>query len=316
MNRSRYQDALESIPPVGQGRHPALLGIANLGVLAGLDGQRIFRDIQDAMPQGNQRIPDREIHSAINKALSDYNGGVFIPKARPEPIIKNGKAVLQRIIEQGKYSDEADLWEASSINLYDKPRKDTILLLETLYKQDDLLWMGERYDTGIIGDTIRSRNAWISYFEKGGIPAAHIIPNPLNGVKVATKNGEKPTLRGDNNVKEYRFCMAEFDNLTREDQIRFWSGVKLPIVCLIDSGGRSIHAWIQISKLVEPNITTSEQWQADIKEDLYAQLLTPMGVDGACSNPARLSRLPGHYRQSKRAWQRLLWLSPEGREIC
>jgi hypothetical protein len=107
--------------------------------------------------------------------------------------------------------------------------------------------------------------------------------------------------------------MAEFDTLSREDQIRFWSAVKLPIVALIDSGRRSIHAWIDVQKLA--TVETSDQWETEIKGRLYDRLLTPLGVDGACSNPARLSRLPGHYREEKQAWQRLLWLSPEGRSI-
>jgi hypothetical protein len=108
--------------------------------------------------------------------------------------------------------------------------------------------------------------------------------------------------------------MAEFDGLCREDQIRFWSAVKLPIVALIDSGGKSIHAWLDVQKLAK--VETPEQWQSEIKGRLYDRILTPLGVDSACSNPARLSRLPGYFRSEKQAWQRLLWLSPEGRPVC
>jgi len=70
---------------------------------------------------------------------------------------------------------------------------------------------------------------------------------------------------------------------------------------------------VAVSKLVR--VETLEQWQAQIKTRLYDRILTPLGIDGACSNPARLSRLPGHFRSEKGAWQRLLWLSAEGRPI-
>jgi hypothetical protein len=136
----------------------------------------------------------------------------------------------------------------------------------------------------------------------------------LTGTPATSKTADKTTLRGDNNVKAFRHCLAEFDNLTREEQFRFWSAVKLPIVALIDSGGKSIHAWIDIQKLA--TVTAPDQWQAQIKGRLYDQILTPLGVDGACSNPARLSRLPGHYRTEKGKFQKLLWLSSGGKPIC
>lgn len=190
---------------------------------------------------------------------------------------------------------------------------DAILLLETLFATNDLIWIGERYQAGKIGDTIRTAEGWIAYFKAGGRTASHIILNPLSGIPTVKKSGDGETLRGDGNVATYRFCMAEFDTLNREDQIRFWSAIKLPLCALIDSGGKSLHAWIDVSKLAE--VETPEQWQSEIKYQIYDRILTPVGVDAACSNPARLSRLPGHYRSEKQAWQRLLWLSPEGRTV-
>lgn len=186
---------------------------------------------------------------------------------------------------------------------------DAILVLKTLFKPTDRLCIGGPYDV-----TNKSVEEWIALAEKGVKIGPHIIPNPLSGTFAPKKSGDGETLRGDLNVTEYRHCVVEFDDLSREEQIRFWSAVKLPIVALIDSGGKSVHAWLQVSKLA--TVTTAEQWATHIKLRLYDQILTPMGIDSACSNPARLSRLPGHYRTEKGAYQRLLWLSPEGRPIC
>ncbi|MGD0236946.1 MAG: hypothetical protein ABSC55_20735 [Syntrophorhabdales bacterium] len=190
---------------------------------------------------------------------------------------------------------------------------DTILFLETRYLPDDFIYIGERHQDGIVGDTIRTRDEWIDHLKNGGATAPFTITNPMTGKEGRAKDGT-PSFRCDDTVKMYRYAMAEFDTLSREDQIRFWSAAKLPIVALIDSGGKSIHAWFDVSKLAK--VETPEQWSTEIKGRLYDRLLVPMGIDAACSNPARLSRLPGHYREEKQAWQRLLWLSPEGRSVC
>ncbi len=192
--------------------------------------------------------------------------------------------------------------------------KDSALLLRILFRNEDLIWIGERHEAGTLGRTIRSVSDWIMYFERGGRTAPHIILNPVTGLPAPTKNGEGTTLRGDANILSYRYCLVEFDTLSRRDQIRFWTGVKLPIVALIDSGGKSIHAWLDVQKLA--NVSTAEDWQTQIKHYLYDRLLVPLGVDAACSNPARLSRLPGHFREEKKQYQRLLWLSPVGRTIA
>ena len=312
--QTRYHDALTRIPPPGCGCHITLLTVANYGVLAGLSSEQIFSNIRQAIPTGTRRISDGEIFQAINKALGDHRGGTYTSRTRPAPVVQDGKAALQRIIDQGKISNEIDLWEASPIRLLDEPQGDPALFLETLYKPTDLVWIGDRYQSGIIGDTIKTTGELIGHFKNGGKTGPFIIINPLTGTSAPKKTGDGETLRGDGNVAVYRYCMAEFDNLSKESQIRFWSAVKLPIVALTDSGGRSIHAWIDVQKLAP--VKTSVQWAAEIKGRLYDQILTPLGVDAACSNLARLSRLPGHYREEKGAWQRLLWLSAEGRPIC
>lgn len=310
---NRYRNALNQIPPPGSGCHVSLLSVANQGIIAGLEGGEIFSDIRQAIPPGTRPIPDKEITDAINKALSDHDGKTFTLRPRPEPIIKNGTAALQKIIEQGKIDNDDGLRESSPITLRDEPRGDAVLLIETLCKPDDLLWIGDRHKTGIVGDTIRPSQDWIIYFRNGGATAPHIIPNSLTGRPALKKSGEGETLRGDANVASYRYCVCEFDNISREDQIRFWSAAKLPIVCLIDSGGKSIHAWLDVQKLA--TVATSEQWDIEIKGRLYDRILKPLGVDSACSNAARLSRSPGHFRKEKNRYQRLLWLSPEGRQI-
>ena len=304
---SRYQDGLNSMPTAGHGYgfHQAELSVANYGILAGIDPEQIFNDIRSKADNGERRVPDREITDTIRKAVLDHKKGTFIPTHRPRPIVNDGKKARQRIIDNGKYDNDADLWESSPLRLTGGVKKDAVLLLKTLFTPNDLIWIGDRYHPGIMGGTIQSAARWVTDFKNGIRTFPHIIINPLDGIPRPTKSGDKISLRGDANVKKYRYCLVEFDDLSRVEQIRFWSAVKLPIVALIDTGGKSIHAWIDVQKLAE--VKTFEQWKQQIKIRLYEKILKPLGVDGACSNAARLSRLPGHKRDEK--WQRILWLN-------
>jgi hypothetical protein len=311
---NRYRVALQSIPaPGGAGCHPALLGVANLGTFANLDPEQIFNDIQQAIPTGGRRVPNNEIFKTIQKAFGDHQGGTFTPRPRSKPVVNNGRAALRKIIDQSEIDDEVDLWESSPIRLLNDPAADTVLLLDTLFKPNDLIFIGDRHDRGIVGRTIRTAADWIDYYQDDGATAPFIIINPLSGESAPTKGGDKTTRRGDLCVKDFKYCLVEFDNLSHEDQIKFWAAVKLPIVVLLDSGNKSIHGWIDVQSLAK--VETQEEWQSEIKVRLYDRILRPLGVDTTCSNPARLSRLPGHWRD-KGAMQKILWLSPEGKPIC
>ena len=102
----RYRERLQSIPPPAGGCHTALSGIANLGFQSGFDNlknvrncaiptleaEKIFQDIRYV-------IPERwYLRSTITSI---------------DVIVQNNKTVLQNIINQGKISGEADLWETS-----------------------------------------------------------------------------------------------------------------------------------------------------------------------------------------------------------
>ena len=303
----KYLDKLANVPAPGgaNGCHQALLGIANLGVLAGLEPGVIFDDIRRSIPSGQRSVPDKEISDAVNKAIRDQdNGREFTPPEKPA--IPDGYEMRDKLITLGAMRDEVDFAIRSPVPLAEETEEEPIVFLKAMYFDDDLIWIGDRHETGVIGRTIRTSRDWIWYFQHGGIPAPFIVINPVNGIPAPTKGSSKnPTLRGDNNVTTFRYCMAEFDDLSREDQIRFWSAIKVPVMALVDSGGKSIHAWIDIRG---EGVDCLATWDAKIKRGLYDTAFIPMGVDRACSNPARLSRFPGHFREGNGRYQRTLFL--------
>ena len=318
----KFETGLTEIPSPGGGLHPALLGIANYGAMAGLTPGQIFVKLRQAIKPGKRHVPDQEIWAAIKRAAADYKDKLSSPSGasyhqyispKPQPIINDGRVVLEKIIMSAPFYDETDLWSSSPICIDWPPEDDAPNFLFCLYEQEDLIFIGNSKERGILGQNIRTVCDWIRFFRSGGSAGPHFIINPLTGEPAQKKAADGETYRGDNNIKSFNYCLIEFDNRTRAEQIRFWSTIKLPVCALIDTGGKSIHGLVDVRKLA--SVKTFEQWIINIKNRLYDQCLIPLGVDSACSNPARLSRLPGLCRNETRNYQRLLWLSPEGRKV-
>ena len=122
-----------------------------------------------------------------------------------------------------------------------------------------------------------------------------------------TKAG-KLSDRCDGCVRKFAYAVAEFDGAPKTDQLRFWVSIlqceTLDLAAIIDSGGKSLHGWVRAG------CSDAEEWTAKVEGDLFPNLLVPLGVDPACRNESRMSRMPGHFRSEKGNWQRLLYLNP------
>ena len=127
--------------------------------------------------------------------------------------------------------------------------------------------------------------------------------NPLTGEPNA-----KNSFRSDDCVSEYRYVLLESDKLPLAQQVALMKGLKLPIVSMTYSGGKSIHALVKVDALGFGSIKDKSDWDQKIKDSLYPQII-PLGFDRAISNPSRFSRLPGIWRPEKDVFQRLLYLN-------
>lgn len=190
----KYQNALSSIPAPGGGCHASLLGVANLGVMAGHNDDDIFLDISRAVPSGRRRVSDREISEAIRRARKDtrpfdLNGqkqqrhicrdnpprswhdstsqGL---KAKPDEAAR----IQAYLIEKGGGEIDpfgAELWESSPVRVNacseDHPYiADMINLLNALYDSGDLLYIGSGLETlDKQSGHIKNASDWIKFFE-------------------------------------------------------------------------------------------------------------------------------------------------------
>ena len=297
----KLEDALRSWPPAGSGVHSHLMAVANLAAIAGLPPAEVEARIIQTMPRPPS--PGSEVASAIRKAYAEHKPGApYTPRTIAPAKPKALPMTAQRFIQRGDGAEESDWWEASPIRIDWEPGpRDALALLGALYAPDEFLFIGERYGTEVatVGD-------WMRRIEAGEPCPPHFIPNALTGQEHPLTDG-KLSRRGDSAVAAFRYAVAEFDGLSKPDQLAFWWGFKsAPIVALIDTGGKSIHAILKV------DAPSREAWEAEVEQKLFARVLCPLGCDAACRNESRLSRLPGHFRREKNQWQRLLYLNPEG----
>jgi len=146
-----------------------------------------------------------------------------------------------------------------------------------------------------VGD-VATVTALADALESGRPIPQYVGINPVNG----------PGGR-DADVEKFLYCLVECDSL---DLARQWAGLSeaaavLPIVSIVYSGGRSLHALVHVDAV--------DRAQYDERVRLVYDWLERRGlpVDRACKNPGRLTRMPGARRGS--AVQDLLYLRPPDR---
>lgn len=103
-----------------------------------------------------------------------------------------------------------------------------------------------------------------------------------------------PTSGASNkDVTRYAYSLVESDSLPIEEQKKLLINMKLPIVAMVESGGKSVHAIVRVDA---KDLTEYKQRVSFLYDWLSKHQFV---VDEANKNPARLSRLPGAMRNGK-----------------
>lgn len=129
----------------------------------------------------------------------------------------------------------------------------------------------------VFGDHEHEAGAWICF-------------NPFSEIGAGRKNS---------NVAEFRYALVESDELDINEQANALLAMNLPIVALVSSGKKSVHAIVRIDAydLAEYRKRVNALYEYCTKRGFK--------VDVQNKNPARLSRLPGVERGDSR--QELLY---------
>ncbi|MBO4579263.1 MAG: AAA family ATPase [Clostridiales bacterium] len=186
----------------------------------------------------------------------------------------------------------------------DKPYQMTIKYLEAMFDPDETI--------GFVHQAIRKEedNKWVP--ANGGhyrrvkdiikdlkkykrLEEAFGTINPEAGAWIRIN----PTLGpSDKDVTRYDYALAESDSLPIEEQKKLLIAMNLPIVALVESGGKSVHAIIKVDAKDKHEYSQRVSF-------LFEKLANNnFIVDKNNKNPSRLSRLPGAERKGN--IQRLL----------
>ena len=284
--------------------NPALVQAANYGIQVGLPEDQIVADIQAATPAGWQSFSKNEISIAIKQArweicqhpLGDAHRVSQYLVRRPR---LNAIALRNRIMEDGSPNEE-DLLEASPVSLHEAAGDQADFLLVRLYRPDDLLCLG-----GFGSNEVKTSIEWSRYImQHGTVNLPFIFPNLLDVYETERMEGKIWRPHSDA-VSGFRFAVVKFTNLSRYDQLRFWSGITrrklLDVACLVDDGVGNIEAWLFT------NQASPLRWEHKVGQKLFDNWLIPLGADPACRDASYQACLPGYKNSTSGKYQRLLW---------
>lgn len=294
---SNYTALLTSCPPTGSGErrvHRWLLSMANRARHAGLDRDRWATDM---IVHATRPVLATELRETWETASGKATGDLAVhrPETKPAPL-----TVMDYIQRGGSATAEVFL-AASPVQLIrsgDRWRE-SVLLMRALFLPDEYVFCAWNKRTpGVLGDTVRTRAEWEMVFQQRGAAGQPIpplfLPNPVSAVPALTKDG-KASLRCDASVVAHRHAVAEMDKLPLEQQFAFWRGWGLETVSAVTfSGNHSLHVLLRV------DAAGPEEWERHVQRGLFERVLIPLGCDGQCKNPGRLSRLAGAVRNDEK----------------
>nr|DAR96567.1 MAG TPA: Regulatory protein repA [Caudoviricetes sp.]DAY14317.1 MAG TPA: Regulatory protein repA [Caudoviricetes sp.] len=122
----------------------------------------------------------------------------------------------------------------------------------------------------VLGDYHQEAGAWIRF-------------NPLDG------KGAK-----NENVTEFRYALVESDSMSVEKQNAIYKELELPIVALVYSGNKSLHA------IVKVDASNYDEYRKRVDYLYKICQKNGISVDTQNRNPSRLSRMPGFERNGQK----------------
>jgi hypothetical protein len=175
--------------------------------------------------------------------------------------------------------------------------------LESIFKPGERVVIFSRYKSqGLIWPDAVAIKAFSAIHWPDG---AWFLCNPVDGQRHFNPRLGKQSQRSEESVTSFRYAVLECDKEPKETWFPIWLkilvGLRLPIVSITDSGGKSAHAVVRVS-------AESKQAWDKIKRDTLRPLVS-LGADDGALSAVRLTRLPGCLRAERR--QELLYLNPQ-----
>ena len=191
----------------------------------------------------------------------------------------------QKIIECSPC--RADFFGSTDVLTLLYPAGEKVLIFEVLQSQGQALWERDLYPAQPL--------------PKAGPDGIWFLVNPVTGkFHPNPRLGGKRSRRSEEAVTSFRYAVLESDEADTGQWLTLLLNLPLRIVAIYTSGGRSVHALVQV------DATSKVDW--DEKVSAWKADLVRLGADRAALTAVRLSRLPQALRGERQ--QRLIYLNP------
>lgn len=269
-------DLLAAPPRAGEGVHTWLFSIARQ-LHAHLPAGEIITLLESKVANCGRAVPRSEIIAAVQSALPS----AWQPtQGEPVKTIAKWPTVNQKqrdaIVHNG--GGLADLWELSPVRIEDNQTR-TEEIADKLFPGNPLLCCGK---SNSVFDT-KPREAWRG--ELSGLQL--IVPSHMSAPSGTTKTGRtsKHTL---DNTGTRRFLIVEFDNGDTDGHAALLVHLAgfAPLVCVVHSGGKSLHGWFFVAK------------QPEDKMQKFFRYAVSLGADHMTWTRSQFVRMPDGTRDN------------------
>jgi hypothetical protein len=304
---------LRPCPAPGDGVHHWIIQVAWDAKRSGLsiaEAEVVISRLITRSPQPN------EIHGALKKVYGGTTSNVLSKTICTTYSPPKLAAVATRLpwfgVDHLRRKSPVDPANCSTLQyLHSIYRgRERTLVFDKMDINEPIIWErnpeGLEYEENELGEFKNSSRGMGAWF----------LANPVTGdwlelERLKSKTNPKgQSLRAEENLTDWRFLVLESDTALPELWIPTLAQLPLPIVSIVTSGGRSIHALVRI------DARNKQEWET--AKNTLGPMMVELGADKGALSAVRLTRLPGCFRAEKNNWQALLYLNPtaDGTPIC
>jgi len=274
---SEKSKPLPPCPPAGTGVHRWIMQAAWRCRANGMTPTEAIAAIESMITR--RPNPANEIEVAVGKV---YGTTTFTPSTPRQTATKKWPDVNQEqreaIIANG--IGLVDLWEVSPIR-FDDGEQHTEAIIDRLFPGNPLLCVGLSNSDFATGAREDFRGAMHDF--------PLIVPNPMTARTGRTQAGHL-SAHSLENTGPRRFLVIELDSGTADEQAAIIAHLAqfAPLVLVLSSGGKSLHAWFYC------------QGQPEDRLHRFMRRAVALGADTATWNRTQFVRMPDATRDNGR----------------
>ena len=327
----RFEDALAAFSLSGN-RWEGVKGLTYWGAALGMSADDVIAaahgvgvhsrdaDIRRSMVSAAEKVAANAARFSNRTWRASYHNET--PRKPPKPKVAGR---VRELIATGRDAETEDsLREMSPVEISsdDNPMPSKAVCeiqLTRMFDPADMVRIRRSKDDNTksqAGANLKTLGNWLS----GDIHPAEfgeiVRVNPLTGKEGLTRDG-RASLDAQSCIAAYRHVVMEFDLMPWQDQIRFWTGfirrspMSERLICLVDSGGKSIHGVLRVDAPTEGKWM---EYKAELLSLYAADPDSNYRIDGQAMMPLTGCRLAGATRNDTGRTQKLLWACASPRE--